>query len=374
MRNVIIILLATTSLSSCGNKTAKDAVTESTNENIVRMTTAQIKTAGIETGHATRQSVSSILKVNGLIDVPPQNMVSISVPLGGYLKSTKLLPGMHVNKGESIAVMEDQQYIQLQQDYLTCLSKLRYLDSEYIRQKELNATKAGSDKVLQQTQMEYTNQKISFSALTEKLKLININPANLTVSSISKSISVYSPINGFVTKVNVNPGKYITPSDVLFELMNPHDIHLNLKVFEKDLGKLSIGQKLVAYTNNQPDKQYACEILLISQDILPDRTADVHCHFEEYDRALLPGTYMNAIIESDNQKTTCLPETAVVNFEGQHYIFIAEPDNRFVMTAVETGIIEKGFIEIKNAAALIGKPIVVKGTYTLLMALKNKPE
>jgi cobalt-zinc-cadmium efflux system membrane fusion protein len=57
--------------------------------------------------------------VNGKIDVPPQNMVSISVPLGGYLKSTKLLEGMHISKGEVIAIMEDQQYIQLQQDYLT---------------------------------------------------------------------------------------------------------------------------------------------------------------------------------------------------------------------------------------------------------------
>lgn len=369
------ILLILPLLFSCKSKNESSAQMEETQPaNMIRLTAAQLKAAKIATGSFETKTLSNQIQVTGIVDVPPQNVISVSAPLGGYLHSTHLLPGMEVKKGEVIAILEDQQYIQLQQDYLTCLSKLRYLDSEYIRQKELNATKAGSDKVLQQTQMEYTNQKISFSALTEKLKLININPANLTVSSISKSISVYSPINGFVTKVNVNPGKYITPSDVLFELMNPHDIHLNLKVFEKDLGKLSIGQKLVAYTNNQPYKQYACEILLISQDILPDRTADVHCHFEEYDRALLPGTYMNAIIESDNQKTTCLPETAVVNFEGQHYIFIAEPDNRFVMTAVETGIIEKGFIEIKNAAALIDKPIVVKGTYTLLMALKNKPE
>jgi cobalt-zinc-cadmium efflux system membrane fusion protein len=374
MKNTTILILLTL-LFSCKPKNENTSQQEENRPtNTIQLTAAQLKAAQIETGSIETKTLSSQIKVNGVVDVPPQNVISVSAPLGGYLHSTHLLPGMEIKKGEVIAVLEDQQYIQLQQDYLTCLSKLQYLDAEYKRQKELNATKTSSDKVLQQTYMEYTNQKINFSALTEKLKLININPANLTENSISKSISIYSPINGFVTKVNVNPGKYITPSDVLFELMNPHDIHLNLKVFEKDLDKLRIGQKLVAYTNNQPNKQYDCEILLVSQDILPDRTADVHCHFEQYDRSLLPGTYMNAIIEADNFKTTCLPESAIVNFEGTHYIFIAESANRFIMTAIETGIAEKGFLEIKYATGLGNKPIVTKGAYTLLMALKNKPE
>ena len=73
-----------------------------------------------------RKEISSILKLNGIVDVPPQNMVSISVPLGGYLRSTSLLPGMHVRKGDVIAVMEDQQYIQLQQDYLTAKAKIGF--------------------------------------------------------------------------------------------------------------------------------------------------------------------------------------------------------------------------------------------------------
>jgi len=65
---------------------------------------------------------------------------------------------------------------------------------------------------------------------------------------------VYSPINGFVSTVNVNIGKYVTASDVLFELVNPTDIHLALTVYEKDLNRLFIGQKLAAYSNNQPEK------------------------------------------------------------------------------------------------------------------------
>ena len=218
-----------------------------------------------------QREISSILKVNGKVDVPPQNMVSISVPLGGYLKTTQLLPGMHVNKGDVIAVMEDQQYIQLQQDYLTAKARIAFLENEYLRQKELNQSQASSDKVFQQAEADYRSQRILITALGEKLKLAGININKISETNISRSINIYSPINGYVSKVNVNIGKYVSSTEVLFELINPLDIHLALKVFEKNLDKLFIGQKLIAYTNNQPDKKYPCEILLIGKDLINGR-------------------------------------------------------------------------------------------------------
>ncbi len=372
----IIIISGFFLLAACGGKKTQEkaAATNIANENTIILTAGQQATAKIELRGLEAKSISSTIKVNGKIDVPPQNMVSVSMPLGGYLKSTKLLPGMQIRKGEVIASMEDQQYIQLQQDYLTIKSKLVFSEAEYIRQKELNQSKASSDKVFQQAQMEYNNQKIMLSALAEKLKLININPSGVSENTISKSVNIYSPINGFVSKVNMNIGKYVTPADVLFELVNPSDIHLNLKVFEKDLDKLYIGQKLIAYTNNEPDKKHLCEVSLISRDLTPERTADVHCHFDQYDKTLLPGMYMNADIKVKSLNTLALPEDAIVSFESGNYVFVSKGNNQYQMMPAETGIKENGYIEIKNAPVFTDKQIVVKGAYTLLMALKNKAE
>ncbi len=120
MKNIISIASLSVLLFACGNETKKGITNiEPTPENIVTLTSEQYKNAGIEIGKLSTKSISSLLKVNGKIDVPPQSMVSISVPLGGYLKSTKLLAGMHIKKGEVLAVMEDAQYIQLQQDDFT---------------------------------------------------------------------------------------------------------------------------------------------------------------------------------------------------------------------------------------------------------------
>src|SRR6185312_6278019 len=222
---------------------------------------------------------------------------------------------------EVIAVIEDNQYIQLQQDYLTAKAQFSFNESEYNRQRELNQSKASSDKMYEQAKSTYQTQRILIRSLEEKLKLIRINPNNLTENNISKSINVYSPIDGFVTKVNENIGKYVTPSDVLFELVNPTDIHLNLKVFEKDLDKIFIGQQVLSFTNNNPDKKYDGDIILISKDVAPDGTTEVHCHFDNYDKNLFPGMYMNAEIGLKNKLRNVLPDEAVVHFEGKEYIF-----------------------------------------------------
>ena len=375
MKNIVILTFAFL-ISACGTSTKQEVLTEgvNANENLVTLSDAQLKSAGLVLGKLEEKALSSVIITNGTVDVPPQNRTSVSIPLGGYLKSTKLIPGLQIRKGEVIAVMEDQQYIQLQQDYLTTKARLAFSKSEFERQKELNASKASSDKVFQQIQMEYNTQRISLSSLDQKLRMININSESLSESNISKTIQVYSPINGFVSKVNVNIGKFVNPSDVLFELIDPSSIHLTLKIFEKDLNKLSLGQKLIAYTNNQPDKKYAGDISLISRDLSSERTAEVHCHFENADKSLAPGMYMNAEIEVKSNKTLAIAEEAIVNFEGIDYIFVQKAIKEFEMVPVETGTSENGFIEVTNKDKFNGKQLVIKGAYTLLMALKNKSE
>ena len=371
----VALSMALITLAACSTKNDVAVDTDSTPpENSVALTDAQYKNANISTGKIIQKNISGVLKVNGRIDVPPQNMVSVSVPMGGYLRYTKLLPGMHLNKGEIIAIMEDQSYIQLQQDYLTAKARLQFIASEYQRQKELNQSKASSDKVFQQTESDYTTEKINVKSLSERLKLIGIDPGELSENTISKSINIYSPINGYVSKVNVNIGKYTQPSEVLFELINPADIHLALTIFEKDIDKISMGQKLVAFTNSQPNKKHECEIILIGKNLSVERSTEVHCHFENYDKSLIPGMYMNAEIELKNNNVFALPEEAIVRFENSQYIFLTEKDKDFTLLEVKTGDSENGFTEIIGGVTLADKNIVLKGAYPLLMTMKNKVE
>lgn len=371
-KHLFITITAVLILSSCGNKkTESEVEAKPTTENTTTLSDAQLKNAGIQTGKIEQKEISATLKLNGKIDVPPQNLVSISVPMGGYLKNTKLLEGMYVNKGQVLCVVEDQQYIQLQEDYLLAKAKIGYAKAEFERQKELNQSKASSDKVYQQAQAEYNSLSVIVQSYGEKLKFAGINPNNVSTKSISKSINIYSPISGYVSKVNVNIGKYVSPSDILFEIVNPTDIHLALTVFEKDINKLTIGQSLVAYTNTNPSKTYPCKIILIGQDFSENKSTIIHCHFTNYDKALLPGMYMNAEIELNSQLSNVLPSDAVVNFENKNYIFVAKGNKQFEMKEVSTGNTENGFTELIANDDLKGKNIVIKGAYAILMKIKN---
>ncbi|MBU2045706.1 MAG: efflux RND transporter periplasmic adaptor subunit, partial [Bacteroidetes bacterium] len=223
MRYIIIILLSSF-LISCGNKDQKTDTSEATSEsNVAQLTPQQKKNIGLQLGKLTPKNVSSILKLSGQIDVPPQNMISISIPLGGFLKSTQLLPGMHVRKGQFLATLEDQQYILLQQNYLTTKVKLKQAEADYKRQKALNANQASSDKIFQQASADYETLKIQLSSLAQELRLININANNLRGENITTSIHIISPIDGYVTKVNANIGKHVDTNEILFELVNPDD-------------------------------------------------------------------------------------------------------------------------------------------------------
>jgi cobalt-zinc-cadmium efflux system membrane fusion protein len=375
MKNISLFISMLFILNACKNTTQEQAVTEKpVNENSVILTDAQFKNANIKTAQLTQKNIAKVIKLNGKIDVPPQNLVSVNAPLGGYLISSKLLPGMQVKKGEVIATLQDQQYVQLQQDYLMAKSKLHFAELEFTRQKDLNESKASSDKVTQLAESEASSLRITVNALSEKLKLININPNHLSANKISKSISILSTITGFVSKVSINIGKYITPGEVMFELIDPSDIHLNLNVYDTNIAQLAIGQKVITYSNAAPNKKYQCKIILINKDINSNGNTEVHCHFVKYDKYLLPGMYMNAEIETTSGLANALPELSIVTFESKDYVFTQTTKQQYEMKEVTLGAKENGYLEILNPEKFKNKKIVTNGAYTLLMKMKNKEE
>ncbi len=372
--NKILFIIGLFTVCSC---TSKKEVKQETpanpgNEMNVTLTDAQIKNAGIVTAKPQMRSMHSILKVNGLVDVPPQNMLTISFPSGGYLKSTKLLPGMKIRKGQVLAVMQDQSIIQVQEDYLMAQARYSLLEKEYERQKLLNTTKAISDKIFEQAATEFQSVKISLSSLKQKLLLIGINPASLLESNISRTVDIVAPIDGYVAAVRVNIGKYVSPAEVLFDLVNTNDLHLALTIFEKDLNSIRPGQLVSCFLTGDTSTIYHARVILISKTLDSNRSAIVHCHFTGAVPMLLPGMFMNAAIELTNNSVIAVPAEAIVRSGEQDYVFVELQNKIFQMTPVNTNLAENGFVAINSSKMeLLDKVIIVKNSYAVLMKMKN---
>lgn len=385
-------------LQSCSKKDHEPAANEHLHEeeeNTVELTTEQLKTAGVVVGQPEQKQISGTIRVNGKLDVPPQQLVSISAPLGGFLKSTSLLQGSRVRKGQLIATIENLDFIQIQQDYLEAKSQYDLTKADFERQQELAKENVNSQKTLQQAQGTYKTWQAKYVALQEKLRVLNIRAADVEGGTIKSTINLFSPIDGYVTEVNVNIGKFASPTDVLFEIVDTEHLHAELIVFEKDVPKLKIGQK-VRFTLANETKERMATVYLIGREIGENRTVQIHCHIDQEDSELLPGMYLSALVESGGSLVPALPNEAVIDYQGKKFVFVKAEDaheeekehegadqkgeeehahgEHFLMVEVRTGESELGYTEVSLPDSLKDSPVVVKGAYALLSKMKNSED
>lgn len=359
---------------ACSKPEQQPQETHQQEQNTIELTDDQVKNAGVVIGKPEQRQLSGVVTANGQLDVPPQQLVSVSVPLGGFLKSTTLLPGSKVKKGQLIAVIENPDYIQLQQDYLEARNQSEYNKAEYDRQQELAKENVNAQKTVQQAKTSYLNGLARLNGLAARLKMINIEPSSLKEENITSTANVFSPIDGFVTGVNVNIGKFVNPSDVLFTIVDTEHLHAELTVFEKDIPKIHLKQKVRFRLANE-NKERTATVYLIGREIKPDRTIGIHCHIDKEDTNLLPGMYLSAVIETGDVDVIALPEEAVVDYQGEKYVFVPEANNHFKLVKVTTGASENGFVEVNLPKELNeNSNIVTKGGYAILSQMKNTME
>lgn len=374
MKNIYLVLILALTIA-CQSKKEETTSETAVKENVVELTKNQLANSKIKIGSLTNTSLSNTIKVNGKITLAPNAVASVSMPLGGYIKNIKVMPGMVIKKGQVLAVIEDQSYVQIQQDYLTTKQQLAYASKDFARQKELNSSQAVSEKNYQLAESEFAKQKITLKSLEEKLKLIHINPASLKTNTISKSVNIYAPISGMITKIDVNIGKYVNATDMLFQIMDNQSMYAKLNVYEKDAANLAIGQKIKVYTNTQPDVFYETQVEYVNKSYSDESAIEVYAKISNSTNKLIPGNYINAIIEANNNNAFVLNNDAIVNFEDKKFIFIQEANkNSFSMQEVQIGIVTDKVSEIRNYETLQNKNLVISDAYTLLMVLKNKEE
>ncbi len=374
-----IILLTTIILSSCGTNPKSTTTKEDSDDvasNIVQLTKEQASLAQLELAPIEQGKMKGMTHLNGIIDVPPTGIASVSIPMGGYIQDINLIPGTFVKKGQVLATVKDPAYVQLQENYLATKAKLSYLQQDLDRQKALLTQEAVSKKSFQQIQADYNTNAIQLKALSEQLKLINIQPDNLTTEKMSSLVQLVAPIAGYISKVNINRGKYVTPSDILLEIINPNDIHAAITIYEKDIANFKVGMKGTVTLTQDPAKKYPVSVLAVAHNINEDKTALLHCHFEKIPANVLPGMFLTADMVVETKDAVLIPIVSVQRFQGKDYIFIQSAENVFEVKEIQVIQSNATFVTVSNtdANAWIGKQIVVKNAFSLLGKLMNKSE
>jgi len=353
---------------------ATDELINTGTSNQVIITKEQFAATSMQVGGLTRQPFSEIVHATGMLDVPPGYKSSVSAYFGGYIKKINLLPGQTIRKGQLLFTLENPEYVQMQQDFLKAKNQLSYLKSDYERQKDLVKDNVTSEKTYLKSQSEYFSTQAEYEALKRKLALININPDKITPSNISASVSVFSPISGFITAVHGMQGMYLNPEEEVVTITNTDHLHIELSVFEKDLPKVKVEQPVTFYLQDYPQKVYDASTSLVNQAIDPEkRTTLVHCHLENEDEAhgLVPGMFVEADIYTKTDSVWSLPAYSVVSVEDKHYVLLktAENDDKltFLKKEVKIGTSNDHYVSILNANDFPpNSEFLLKGAFNLI--------
>ena len=371
---VLVALLFGSCSKAPDNAAETEAVIDVSGDSVA-VTPRQAKASGIETGRVEMRSLSGGIPVTGMLDVPPQNLVNITAPLGGFLRSTTMLQGMRVSKGQVIAQVENPEYIQLQQDYLDTKSQVNFLQEEYTRQQNLAAENVNARKTLQKALADLESMKAKNSGLVAKLRMLSIDAARLTPENIRSSIEIHSPINGYITRVNSSVGAFIPPTEVMFTIVDTEHLHAELTCFERDIPRIHVGQKVRFQLAHEATERTAT-VFLVGREINDDRTVRVHGHLDKEDRNLMPGMFLKATIQTGVNLVPSLPEEAVLNYEDREVIFLQLSEQIYQMAEVTTGMRENGFVEVilPTEMDINQTKVVIRGAYKLLSKLKSTDE
>lgn len=380
---IAILLIAGTIFTSCSGGSGKTAEKDKESngkeagnkekENGLELSGEQMKTVGIVTGLIEQKNLDAVVKANGQLAIPPQNKADVSILSGGIISNINVLEGQQIRRGQVLATIKNQELIKLQQDYLAAKNNFAYVQAEYDRQSQLKAAGAGTGKSFQSSEATYNAERSRLTAYESQLKQLGVSPGRISGGNIVSQFPVLSPISGTVGTITSNTGAFVQPGTSIMEVVDNSKIHCDLTVFEKDLMKVKVGQKVSFQLTNQ-DNQVITGIINGVNKSFENESKGVIVHAvinNKEQKNLIPGMYVTALISTGSKLAAAVPNEAIVRSEGKQYIFVAVTDAKdgnvkFKKTEVTTGVSELGYTEISPLVALPPNvQIAVKGAFYL---------
>ncbi len=344
------------------------------------LTLEQMQAIGVEIGQIENKELTTSLKANGTLRVPNQNKASVNSVYSGVIKSLLVQPGSKVSKGQTLATIGNPEFIQAQSDFLGVSAKIQLAELEVKRQKELNAGNAGSLKNLQSAESELKTLRNLRSTLAQQIQLMGINPSSISKGKLISVLAVKSPISGIVSNVPVKMGSYVDISTVVADIVDNSQLHLDLSVYEKDLPQLKDNQTIHFTLTNNPGKEYDAQIFSLGSSFEGESKAiAVHAKVLGDKTGLIDGMNVTAIISLAKAHVPAIPSDAIVNSNGQDFIFRVVPHQKEEEKNINNQAAKQDEAGQHNADSSLAFEMVpvVKGTtevgYTQITLLKEIP-
>lgn len=400
------------------NSEKKNVETESTDKHSdeneseimeVALTENQITSMGILTDKVALQNISGYIKVNGEVVINPDQESKVGSTVPGRIKKIYVKEGAYVKAGQTLAIIENPQLIDMQVEYINAKNDYEYSKKEYERQLKLSTDNIGSKKTLNELETNYKRSLATYKTLEEKLSIYRISKNRFeniyedTIANLQKYITISAPISGNLVERNVTIGQYVEPANDMFHIVNTSTVFVDLNVFEKDLPLVSSGQKVSLEVSVDPYEVYEGIVVYVNK-VFDDekRTVKVRVAINNKRQKLLPNMFVSAKIYVKQESVLAVPISSVEEEGENKFIFVrtnetievnkdihdeeghkdeehteneqknSEKAIAFKKVLINTGISDDKYIQIFPITDLQeGEMVVIKGTFYLKSELKK---
>ena len=294
----LLMLLAMVMVISCGNDKKSNKEENATSEKVETEKGEEEVDADADPAPDLSKTVN-VVRVTGTLALDPQNRAEVSPIASGVVRCITTREGIRVRRGQVVAYIENTQIVELQRQYLTAVNELSAAKTELARQHTLMKQEAGVLKTLQQAESAYAIANAQVVGIGRQLSQLGVNPSSISAGKLTTLIPVTSPISGIVGKVKISMGSFVDISTSLMTVVNNVNLHCDLKVFEKDLPKVRIGQMVKLTLTNAPEVTFCAKIYDINSVFDNDsKSVTVHARIIDHPATkLLPDMFINGVIE-----------------------------------------------------------------------------
>jgi cobalt-zinc-cadmium efflux system membrane fusion protein len=402
----LVVLFILFLLVSCNKKAAETEKEEEHHDEsgLVELTPMQVKSAQIVFGNFEKKNLSEVITANGYTKLPPQNQADVSVFLGGIIKTIAVIEGQFVKKGQTLATFQSLEFNNIRLEKAKLTEELQqakvskdFLELEFARQKELSDENVTAKKTFQKINSELETIK---NKIKNTENQINILDQNLSLGGNENTtiLSITAPISGYITEVKIKIGSSISANNTLFSIVDNSKMHVDLLVYEKDLFRIKVGQNVRFVLTNQGNQEIIGRIFSVGKAFQNEsKSVAVHADINNSIIGLIPGMYVNALIDIGKNDVETLPIDAIAKAEGKEFIFVQENEEtnekhehelgekndenekegddtrvHFKRIEVKTGTTALGFVQVTPLKSLpTGAKVVIKGSYYLQSTMSN---
>ncbi|MFK5854960.1 MAG: efflux RND transporter periplasmic adaptor subunit [Bacteroidota bacterium] len=341
---------------------------QSKTDNVIEISNEQFKAEDMKLGIPALHEFSQVIKTNGTITAPPQSKAFVYSYISGIIKSVPVMLGSHISKNEVLCTIQSKEFIQLQQEYLESIAKLKAVNSNYQRTKSLYEENISSQKNFFEIESEYKMLVAKIKALKAELKILNVNIKSLEDGKLSTYLPILSPIDGYITSQNCNIGQYVDSQKILMKITDNSTLQIYFYVYQDAVSRLKTGQSILLFSTENPNIKYNAKIISIGKSINPE-TKSILCiaDIENTDsQVFLAGMYFQVDIVIDNMEAYALPSESIIKSDNKSYVLMMEEKDDsnifFKKKIVVTGIESNGITQIIEGVKLSDK-VLIKGTY-----------